>query len=47
MMEELGVAKPENIGYYSGLVDSCSALAQLFVVCLVSQFRVFGVVLYL
>lgn len=34
MIEDLGIAEPVDIGYYSGLVDSCFALMQVFTVSL-------------
>ena len=30
MIEDLGIAAPANVGYYSGMVDSSFSFAQLF-----------------
>ncbi|KAF8299925.1 MFS general substrate transporter [Clavulina sp. PMI_390] len=32
MIEDLGIATPENVGYYSGMVDSCFSFAQLLTI---------------
>ncbi|KAF8299924.1 MFS general substrate transporter [Clavulina sp. PMI_390] len=32
MVEDLGIAAPENVGYYSGLADSCFSFAQLLTI---------------
>lgn len=32
MIEELGIAAPADVGYYSGMVDSMFSIAQLFTV---------------
>jgi hypothetical protein len=47
MIEELKAAEPEEIGYYSGLVDSMFSIAQLctvrlFLIIVLSRLRIFG-----
>ncbi|KAF8299932.1 MFS general substrate transporter [Clavulina sp. PMI_390] len=32
MIEDLGIAAPEDVGYYSGIVESCFAFVQLFTI---------------